>query len=109
MRGLGFRLPTERRSRRLAWDGRRFEGASGGLLPPLLEEAHALAAAVGAPEVAPAGGGVATVARAVVAVASPPDAGAPENVDQRRTSETTSSEASLSLCPCSRVSAVMQY
>lgn len=47
----------ERRSSRLVGAGRRFRGvgAWGGDLPPLLEEPHALAAAVGAPEVAPAG------------------------------------------------------
>ena len=37
------------------------------LLPPLLEEPHALASAVGAPQVAPAGGVVAAVVGAVVA------------------------------------------
>lgn len=68
---------------------------------PLLEEAHALTTAVGPPEIAAAGGGVATVAGPMVAVPSPPDTRTPENVDQRRTSETTSSNASLSLCPSS--------
>lgn len=67
-------------------------------LPPLLEEPHALAAAVGAPEVAPARGGMAAVARPMVAVASSLHTGAPENVDQRRSSETTSLNASLRLC-----------
>lgn len=70
----------------------------GGASPPLLEEAHALAAAVGAPEVAAAGRGVAAVAGTVVTVAAPPDTGTPENVDQRRTSETISSNTNLSLC-----------
>lgn len=69
---------------------------------PLLEEAHALAAAVGPPEVTPARGRVAAVSWPVVAVATSPDTGAPENVDQRRTSETTSSNASLSLCLASQ-------
>lgn len=77
-------------------------------LPPLLEEAHPLAATVGAPEVAAAGRGVAAVAGPVVAVAAPPNTGAPENVDQRRSSETTSSKSSLSSCSCSNVSAGMQ-
>lgn len=53
--------------------------------PPFLEEAHALASAVGAPEVTTAGGGVAAVAGPVVAVPAAPNAGSPENVDQRRT------------------------
>lgn len=76
-------------------------GAGGGASasPPLLEEAHALAATVGPPEVAAAGGRVATVAGPMVAVAAPTDARAPENVDQRRTSETTSPNTSLSLYP----------
>lgn len=91
--------PMERRSSRLVGVGRRFRGVGvPGVLPPLLEEAHALAAAVGPPEVAPARGRVAAVPGAVVAVAATPHTGAPENVDQRRTSETTSLNASLSLC-----------
>lgn len=65
-------------------------------LPPFLEEAHALASTVGAPEVAAAGGRVATVTGPVVAVAAAANARAPENVDQRRSSETTSSNTSLS-------------
>lgn len=65
---------------------------------PLLKEAHALTAAVGPPEVTPARGRVTAVARPVVAVAASPDTGSSENVDQRRTSETTSSNTSLSLC-----------
>lgn len=75
----------------------------GRVLPPLLEEAHSLAATVGAPEVAAAGGGVAAVPRTVVTIAAPPNTGTPENVDQRRSSETTSSKTSLSLCSCSNV------
>lgn len=67
-------------------------------LPPFLEEAHTLTTAIGAPEIAPAGWGVAAVSRAVVAVTSSPHTGTPENVDQRRTSETTLLNASLSLC-----------
>lgn len=82
-----------------SWSPLQGSRSVGGALPPLLEEPHALAAAVGAPEVAPAGGGVAAVAWPVVAVASSLDTGAPENVDQRRSSETTSVNASLNLCP----------
>lgn len=60
--------------------GSRVLGAG---LPPLLEEPHALAAAVGAPEVAPARGGMAAVARPMVAVASSLHTGALSNILQQ--------------------------
>lgn len=50
-------------------------GCGAGLLAPLLEEPHALAAAVGAPQVAAAARVVAAVVGAVVAVAAPPHTG----------------------------------
>lgn len=89
---------VERRSGRLAGAGRRFRarGAERPPLPPLLEEAHALAATVGPPQVAAARGRVATVPGAVVAVPTAADARTPENVHQRRSSETTSLKTSLS-------------
>lgn len=66
------------------------------VLPPFLEEAHALATAVGPPKVAATGGRVAAVPGAVVTVPATTDARTPENVDQRRSSETTSLKTSLS-------------
>lgn len=57
---------------------------SSGLLAPLLEEAHALATTVGAPQVTATGGVVAAFVRSVVAVASPADARTSVKVDQRR-------------------------
>ena len=77
--------------------------------PPFLEEAHSLTSAIGPPEVASAGGRVATVTGTMVTVPSTPYARTPENVDQRRTSETTSSNTSLSLCPSSRYSGFYQF
>lgn len=55
-----------------------------GLLAPLLEEAHALAATVGAPQVTATGGVVAAVVWSVVAIASPADTRTSVKVDQRR-------------------------
>lgn len=57
------------------------------LFAPLLEEAHALAPAVGPPEVAAAGRVVAAVVGAVVAGSHAANAGAPKKVDIRRASE----------------------
>lgn len=57
------------------------------LFAPLLEESHALAPAVGPPEVAAAGGVVAAIVGAVVAGPHAPDAGTPKKVDIRRASE----------------------
>lgn len=65
---------------------------------PLLEQPHPLAPAVRAPEVATAGRGMTAVSRAMIAVAPSTDTGAPENVDQRRSSEITSLKTSLSSC-----------
>jgi len=55
-------------------------------LAPFLEEAHPLALAIGAPEVAAAAGAVAAVLGPVVAVAAAPYAGSPKQVYQRGTS-----------------------
>lgn len=68
------------------WSGRpaRRVVGPGVLLAPLLEEPHALAAAVGSPQVAAAARVVAAVIGTVVAVASSPNARPPEDIDQRR-------------------------
>ena len=60
------------------------EPGGGGLLAPLLEEAHALAATVGSPQVAATGRVVATVVRSVVAVAASAHTRPSVKVDQRR-------------------------
>lgn len=65
------------------------DGDSNTLFPPLLEETHALAPAVGPPQVAPAGGVVAAVVGAVVTGTSAADAGPPKKVDVGGTSEQT--------------------
>lgn len=61
-------------------------GQRGLLLAPLLEQAHALAAAVGAPQVAAAARVVAAVVGPVVAVAAAPDARPPVYIEIRRPS-----------------------
>lgn len=84
------------RSAGVSWSPLQGTGGDASGLPPLLEEAYALAAAVGAPQVAAAGGRVAAVARPVVAVPSAREARTPENVHQRRSSETTLFKTNLS-------------
>lgn len=69
---------------------------------PLLEEPHALAATIGAPKVASTRRRMTTVPWSVVAIAATPNTRTPENVDQRRSSETISSNTNLSFCPCDR-------
>ena len=65
------------------------DGGFNTLFPPLLEDTHTLAPAVGPPKVAPAGGVVAAVVRAVVTGTPSTDAGPPKKVDVGGTSEQT--------------------
>lgn len=73
------------------------DGDSNTLFPPLLEETHALAPAVGPPQVAPAGGVVAAVIGAVVTGTPAADAGPPKKVDVGGTSEQTIRKIELSI------------
>lgn len=59
------------------------DGWVGSGLAPLLEQAHPLAATIGAPQVAAAAGTVAAVIGPVVAVAAASYAAPPEHVEER--------------------------
>lgn len=71
----------------MVWQGERGSLGASVSLAPLLEEPHALAAAVGAPQVAAARAVVATVAGAVVTVTPPPHTRSSININARSTSE----------------------